>query len=157
MRASVLCCFTRIDPRVTRALGPAEYVGVSGDPLDYWRAIDRRWTGAVPLVVVEHDVEVGPLTVPGLIGCDEPWCTVPYPVWTGSQSHYTRALGCAKFAPRLQQYVPAAAFAGRWQHLADYISELFGELGIPHHLHDDPVSHHHKEPRCQRSGHFTQP
>lgn len=143
---TVLCCYTRPDPRAFRALGPAEYVDVSGDPLAYWRAIAARWTGVRPLIVVEHDVEVGPRTVAELAACDAAWCTAPYPIWARSPYWYERALGCARFGPSLQHYVPAAAFAGHWRHIADYLSELLGELGMDPHIHD-PVSHHHEEPR----------
>jgi hypothetical protein len=127
-------------------------VDVTGDDFAYWRAIRERWTGEQDLVVIEHDIEIGPGTVASLEGCGEDWCVFAYDIF--GCKRLVNALGCTKFSAALQRAVPpddvAALFShcghchgeGCWWHLDNYLAIALGNAGFTPHVHGD-VAHLH--------------
>lgn len=170
----VLCCYTPGDPirdgrfhahnarpdaleSVRRHAPQADLIDVAGDDLAYWREIRARWTGAEDLIVIEHDIQIGPGTVASLESCDRDWCTFAYDIF--GCKRLVNALGCTKLSARLQRAVPAgrvaAAFAhcpacqgeGCWWHLDNYIARTLEDAGFAPHVHGDiPHLHDYKTP-----------
>lgn len=164
-----LCCYTARDPAedgrfhlhssqaaglesVRRHAPGADMVDVTGDEFAYWREISARWTGAEDLIVVEHDMLIGPDTVPSLSSCQADWCAFGYDIFGCKRIEH--ALGCTKFSAALQRAVPAETVAalfshcehcrgdGCWWHLDNYLAAALAAAGFGPHVHGD-VAHLH--------------
>ena len=131
---------------VWRELDPA-------DPTAYARLLVEAWATPGDLVVVEHDVVIGPGVIEGFTACGEPWCGHPYAI--GEQ--LLVCLGCTRFTAGLKAAMPdlmaaAAAVdtgglpAGDWRRLDVRIGDLLEAHGHNRHPHDPPVTHLHEYP-----------
>lgn len=165
----VLCCYTPRQPRddgryhlhssqpdglaSVRLHAPqAELVDVTGDEYAYWREIRARWQGTEDLIVIEHDIQVGPGTVASLEGCDRAWCCFAYDIF--GCKRLDTALGCTRFSAALQRTVSlskvedlfsgCASCQGRgcWWHLDNYLATVLLRDGFSPHVHGD-VAHLH--------------
>lgn len=166
---AVLCCYVTGDPledgrfhehrakqdglaSVRRHAPQAELVDVTGDQFGYWREIRTRWQGTGDLVIVEHDIVIGPDTISSLEGCDRDWCSFSYDIF--GCKVLTSSLGCTRFSAALQRAVSldevAASFAdcphcegkGCWWHLDNYLAAFLLGRGFEPHVHGT-VEHLH--------------
>lgn len=154
----IICCYTRLDPRVAAMLAAhapdAELVDLSYDPhLGYWQEIAKRWTGEEDLMIVEHDVLIHGGTVESFQSCREPWCLYGYRIFR-TQVRCTMGLGCVRFTAECQQQTspaeiaeafstcPTCHGAGCWYHLDSRIAEVLLSVGLKPHDHGD-VYHLH--------------
>lgn len=137
----VLCAYTSLDPRTRKALEEyapgTEFVETpAGDDFAYWRALAARWTGDNDLVVIEHDIEIGPDTIASFQACPEPWCVYAYQLF-GSTS-YAGGLGCVKFSAALQRQrwpVPRS----HWKPFDFVVARWLGAGGYRPHVHGEVV------------------
>lgn len=131
---------------VWRELDPA-------DPTAYARALVEAWAWPGDLVVVEHDIVIGPGVIEGFTACDRPWCGHPYSI--GAQSLV--CLGCTRFTAELKAAYPglmvaAAAVdtgglpAGDWRRLDVRVADLLEAHGHTRHAHQPAVTHLHEYP-----------
>ena len=167
--ARILCCYTRGDPvndgrfhvhnsrteamDSIRAHAPqADLIDVTGDDLAYWREIRARWDGTDDLVIVEHDIQIGPDTIGSLVSCDKPWCVFAYDIF--GVKRITNALGCTRFSAELQRAVPLELVEKRfevcgncdgkgcWWHIDAALADELENAGFASHVHGD-IPHLH--------------
>jgi hypothetical protein len=153
----VLCVTTGLHEITARALQEhapqAEIVTIA--PLDlmgYWRILNEHWTGTDDLMVIEHDIEIGPDTVTSLETCPHDWCAFGY--WLvnpenieigRSPRRLIHSLGCTKYSAKAQRLFSLEALdCHRWDTLDVQIAvRLLPVLGEPHDHGDVP--HHHRK------------
>lgn len=95
---------------VTSALTAAgaqwEVHDVSGAETAYWTLLAGLWAQRRSVIIVEHDVVVGPDTIRDLIDCPQGWCCAPYGYGPGEGTIV--GLGCTKLSGALMVAVPDA-------------------------------------------------
>ncbi len=134
---NIVCFATRLHPATEKALARHGRDAVtvwldSEDDFAYWREL-ARWWGRGDLLVIEHDVVIGPGTVAAMRACAglSDWCAAPYPAYQGYSLCNERALGCTRFSARLQAAVDPESFRAPWRTMADRFIALFDPL-YPH-------------------------
>lgn len=154
-----LACFhTSLDPRTRESLEryapqvglDVEWVRTQGDDGVYAAELEKRWTGEDDLILIEHDKEIFPDTLPSLLACPELWCGYTY--WIAPEPHTALVVGgfgVTRFSAEVQRLVPVSAFAGdSWlgidRRFYDFLRTRHGE-GC--HLHGHVLHHHVYEPR----------
>lgn len=106
--------FTELHPATEAALEPhrerVRYVDVSEHGA-YWELFRSLWARSEDLILIEHDVEIGPDTIERFDCCEAPWCTSPY--WWERRPGYAQpshtcwaGLGCVRFRAALMRRVP---------------------------------------------------
>ena len=154
-----------LDPRTTAALTEHVPAGVDVvwrelDPTDdtaYARLLVEAWAWPGDLIIVEHDIGIGPGVIEGFDACRQPWCGHPYSI--GEQSLV--CLGCTRFTAHLKATLPslmaqAAATgseqdgglvpAGDWRRMDVRIAALLEAHGHWRHPHLPAVQHFHQDP-----------
>ena len=138
-------------------------------PESYFDLVMALWTQGQDFAIVEHDVEVGPLTLESFESCRELWCAFSYPVFAGDIAENYGGpfgLGCCRFRRELLEDFPDAVIRAGERDLhpvhpprsyAVMDSTLTGILrayGVQVHQHFPNVTHHHE---YQREGAFIAP
>lgn len=154
-----------LDPQTTAALTKHVPAGVDVvwrelDPTDdtaYARLLVEAWAWPGDLIIVEHDIGIGPGVIEGFDACRQPWCGHPYSI--GEQSLV--CLGCTRFTAHLKATLPslmaqAAATgseqdgglvpAGDWRRMDVRIAALLEAHGHWRHPHLPAVQHFHQYP-----------
>jgi hypothetical protein len=105
-----ICCFYSDTVHANTAAAIAkyapqtEYVDVSGDTLNYGRAILERWTGEDDLVIIEHDIEINDDVISTFDSCPSPWCTYGYDIFAPPYTVLCNfGIGCVKISAQLQR------------------------------------------------------
>ena len=100
----ILCCYAKLWPSTEASLRGLDlrYIDVSGSPAAYWETLARFWTTPEPLINIEHDVVIGPETVPSLLECGQPWCAFAY---AGTSWESNTGLGCGKFSAEAREMI----------------------------------------------------
>jgi hypothetical protein len=109
----IICPYTDLDPRTERAVRDqaphALFIHVEG-LFGYWCLLNQFWTGQDDLVVIEHDMNLRGGEIASFRGCNEPWCTFRYPLYSGHRTPTAYGLGCVRFSDGLQR---ATEFCGQ--------------------------------------------
>jgi hypothetical protein len=148
--------YARLHPATARLANrhAPGHVRVKLDPEDmsaYWRLLAECWREPGDLVVIEHDIGIGPEAIPGFAACPEPWCGHPYRI--GRQ--LLTCLGCTRFSAKLKADEPdlldvvgedgsAGLPAKDWRRLDVRILDEMRKRGYRHHWHEPEVRHYHK-------------
>ena len=167
----ILCPFTKLHPRTVEALNlhapGAWFPYVGGSDFSYLTFLKQMWAEGKATVIVEHDIEVGPETVPGVESCAEPWCVQPFSRllpgphstwdgqgWTNGVPLLTKSLGCVRFSEALMKAEPdlmvevegmedGGVPAGHWRRLDDRIARVLEGRDYRVCVHVPEVKHHH--------------
>lgn len=154
----VLCAYASdgLRPEAAQALAKyapsAETVNTEGD-YGYWQAIEERWDGKQPLVIIEQDIIITADVVPSFETCDQDWCSFGYPCFiyphSGGLPHVGRWLlgfGCVKFSAEFQRKFPLSEISlipVKWTEIdrtiVSYVLPQGGSVhdhGDVQHLHD---------------------
>lgn len=150
----------RTVPAILEAGYPAEVFDVSKWDEEYFHVLREVWAAGETFVTIEHDIEVSPEMIDGLVECWAPWCAHSYRVyWGGLMDVYpgSAGLGCTKFSADLirkhpnlfDDDIPSSTYEngrdGRfWMNLDGTVSQwLKGPYGYTVHRHNPDVTHHH--------------
>jgi hypothetical protein len=117
----------------------------------YWRLLAAAWREPGELVVVEHDIGIGPEVVPGFAACPEPYCGHPY----NAAGSLLACLGCTRFSAALKAAEPDLLEvvgevtgdglpARDWRRLDVRISDELKRRGCAVHVHEPAVEHFHE-------------
>lgn len=152
----ILAPYTRLHPATARLLNQhaTGHRRVRLDPADmsaYWALLAALWRQPGDLVIVEQDIGINAVVMPGFAACREPWCGHPYPI--GEQ--LLVCLGCTRFTAELKTAEPdlldvvgedgtGGLPARHWQRLDVRILDELRRRGYTQHRHDPPVAHYHK-------------
>ncbi len=147
--------YTRRHPATARLANrhAPGYVRVKLDPDDmgaYWALLAHLWREPGELVVIEHDIGIGPETLPGFAACPEPWCGNPYRV----ARQLLVCLGCTRFSAALKAAEPDLLEevgdvgndglpAKDWRRLDVRILDALRKRGYRQHWHEPMVKHFH--------------
>lgn len=124
----------------------AELVFTGADDEGYWRVIEKFWTGADDLVVVEQRIEIHEAVIREFTSCRIPWCVFPYEISRGAWMY--QGLGCARFTAELQREIPAADLETalplplHWSRMEGQVIAAARAHGHHPHVHQPPVTHH---------------
>ncbi len=145
-----------LNPETERLLGEHApgYERAEIDPADmsaYWRLLAEAWGDPGELIVIEHDIGVGPDVIPGFAACSQPYCTHAYPI----DGHIAACLGCTRFSAALKAAEPdllvevgedgsAGLPARDWRRLDVRILDALRKRGYAQHRHLPDVLHYHK-------------
>ena len=103
----VVCPFTAIRPDTAAALDASGYaweaVDVSGSDEAYWDLLAGLWRAGETFCLVEHDIVVGPGTLPSFERCPKPWCAASYRFMRGTGFV---GLGCTRFRAEVMRAAP---------------------------------------------------
>lgn len=114
------------------------------------------------LVIVEHDIVVGPDSIDDLLACRMPWCACQYQ-YNGYGLY--AGLGCTRFSANCQargadlfDKVATLSDPGHpplhWCRLDGWIHATLFSWWVPEHIHQPPVRHlgHGVAHNCQAAG-----
>jgi hypothetical protein len=154
----ILLPYTRLHTATARLanLHAPGHVRARIDPRDdgaYWQLLATRWNQGADLVLIEHDIGIGPEVLPGFDACRQPWCGHPYPV----AGRVLVCLGCVRFTAALQRTEPdlleAVGEVGEdglpakhWRRLDVRVGDELNRRGYRVHRHEPPVAHFHRYP-----------
>lgn len=127
-----------------------DFVFVGESDTAYCELLQAVWAEGKAFAIVEHDIVIGPATIPGFDSCPEPYCAAPY-AWT---TQVGPALGCTRFRTELLDLVPDAmeqvaampsnwGAAGHHRQLDVFLMRrvLRDRHGLQPHVHLPPVEH----------------
>lgn len=123
-----------------------EFVDVSGDVGDYWRALCDYWQSDFDLKICEHDVIWRPDIDESFDSCPEPWCVFKYCEHSeGDAEAWANAIGCVRYRKELIADIPNAVVDVEprfrdWHYLCDGLGQNLRKYGYMHHWHG--VVHH---------------
>lgn len=130
----------------------AERVDVSGDPLAYWRLLCELWAAGEDLILVEHDVILGPGTLLALDACPESWCSCPAADSEWTTGFAAAWLQCNRWRadfiaahPKLLADVPEPGRMWAWLD-----TQAFEDVQPGPHIHLDHRTTHLTAPRRSR-------
>jgi hypothetical protein len=145
-----MCCYTRLQPDTERALNTyapeTELIDTRSSTFAYWEAIVRRWDGENDLIIIEHDIVIGPDTISSLTECPEPWCLFAF---DHDHGRMDRQLGCTKISAAAQRQAhwlrvaalfescPFCRGRGCWFHLDVDIDAALTSRGLQPHVHGE--------------------
>ena len=114
------------------------------EPCDYAHWLDRWWSFAGDLVIVEHDVVPSLDALDGFVGCPQAFCAADYrlssgELWSKVTDHDCLGLSCLKGS--LRESVKARPAVPKVPY-GDLAYELGRRLGVRAHLHPQ-VTHNH--------------
>ena len=146
--ARIVVPLTRLHPDTAAALAPfgtrVRYVDVSA-PGAYWELFRGLWRAGEDVILIEHDIVVGPGTIAHFDRCPESWCTCPY-LWHWKGTYpwvkdrrpklLNADLGCVRFRAEL---MAAAPELGDDAILGELVENWRPGLPLPYWLVDDVV------------------
>lgn len=126
-----------------------EFVDVSGHDLQLWETWQWAWQAREDVIWVEHDIVIGPDTIPGFEACQDEWCAHGY-----EYAHFGvyAGTGCVRFRASLMRAFPdlwdqVGRCAGRkhppkhWCSLDAFSKVILSQQGYRQHLHEPAVAH----------------